>query len=90
MKVKNIYLCLENGQPIGHAVEIDDILVGTQLGVSHDGMHQVAKDIQDLLNISPMEHLMLMKKAIMLNKDAYKTLLSNYKPISFEEAKKIL
>lgn len=90
MNVKNIYLCMENGQPIGHAIEIDNVLVGTQLGVSHNGMHQVAKDIQELLNISPMEHLMLMKEAIMLDKNAYKTLLSNYKQISFEEAKKIL
>lgn len=90
MNVKNVYLCMENGQPIGHAIEIDNVLVGTQLGVSHSGMHQVARDIQELLDISPMEHLKLMQKAIMLDKNAYKNLLSNYKQISFEEAKKIL
>ena len=90
-KIKHIYLCMENGETVGHAVEtVDNILIGTKIGASRKSMHECAKDIQETFNLSPMQHAMLLRDVIILDEVNYQKLLDSFNPISFDEAKEIM
>jgi len=89
-KIVTIYLCINNNKDIvAHAVKTDNgIVIGSQLGASHEGKHKVAKDIQKVFKINPMQHAMLLNNAIFVNEKEYQALLDSCTPITWEEAVK--
>lgn len=82
-KIKQVYLCLDkSGMAVGHAVEtIDNVLIGTRPGATRKTMHECAKDMQKTFNMSPLEHAMLLKNAIILDEDSYQELLDSFTQI---------
>jgi hypothetical protein len=90
--IKNVILCIDNGDVVAHGVETESgLVIGTKIGVSHKSKHELARDIQDMFNISAMEHFRLMRdNTLMLNPIEYQNLLDSCNPISWEEAEEMV
>lgn len=86
--IEKIYLCMDSNKDIvAHAVETDNgIVIGSKLGASHEGKHKVAKDMQKVFNISPLEHAMMLNNAIIVDEKQYQDILDSCTPITWEEA----
>lgn len=87
--IKRVIFCMDNGEVVAHAVETDTMVIGTRIGVSHKSKHETARDIQELFDISPMQHVrLLQEKGIFVNPTQYQEIMDNCRMTDWDEAKK--
>ena len=91
-KIKHILYCMDGNDLVAHGVETENgLVIGTKIGVSYESKHELAKKIQKLFNITPIEHLGLMKKCLkVMNPIQYQALMDSCNPISWEEAEEMV
>ena len=86
-KIKRVIWCIDNGDVVAHAVETDTMVIGTKIGATHKSKHETAKDIQELFDISPMQHLrLLQEKGIFVNPTQYQQIMDNCRMTDWDEA----
>ena len=87
--IRRVIFCIDKGEVVAHAVETETMVIGTRIGATHKTKHEVAKDIQELFNISPIQHLrLLQEKGMFVNTAQYQEIMDNCRMTEWDEAEK--